>query len=63
MSDYEEDQFEKDEQHDNNNNNYPHSAGANEKKHKMKLSIDFLTLKDMRISANILIQYSLKLLQ
>ena len=33
-----------------------------QKKHALKLSIDFLTVKDMRISANLSVQYSLKLL-
>lgn len=62
MSDYEEDQFEKEEHNSNYNNNFKNvSLNGNEKQHKMKLSIDFLTIRDMRVSANVLICYSLKL--
>ncbi len=53
MSDYEEDQFEKEED----------QAAKSQKAHKMKISIDFLTIKDLRVSANLMLQYSLKLLQ
>jgi hypothetical protein len=33
------------------------------KKHLLKLSVDFLTVKDMKVSSNISVQYSLRLLQ
>jgi len=47
MSDYGDDHFEKD---DTDN-------AQNEKKHKMKISIDFLSVKDLKNPLNILIQY------
>lgn len=49
MSDYEED-FEKEE------------GPKDEKKHKMKLSIDFLSVKDFKQTINLVVSYSLKLL-
>ena len=52
MSDYENDNFEREDQHD---------AHFNEKKHKMKISIDFLSVKDLKTPLNIQIQYSLRL--
>ena len=50
MSDYEEDQFEKDDNQD-------------EKKHLLKLTIDYLSAKDFKVSANVILSYSLKLPQ
>lgn len=44
---YENEQFEKD--------------STDEKKHLLKLSLDFLTVKDLKYSANISVQYALKL--
>lgn len=49
-TEYDEDQFERDDSHD-------------EKKHLLKLTIDFLTAKDFKMAANVMISYSIKLLQ
>ena len=49
MSDYEEDRFEQED--------------TNEKRHKMKISIDFLTIKDLKLTANVILQYNFKLMQ
>lgn len=46
MSEYSNDRFEQEE--------------ANEKRHKMKLSIDFLSVKDLRSAMNLLVVYNLK---
>jgi len=37
------------------------AAAREEKRHLLKLSIDFLAVKDMRVSASISVQYSLRL--
>lgn len=50
MSDYEEDHFDPEDQQDN-------------KQHLLKLSIDFLNVKDCKLSANLFLQYTLKLQQ
>ena len=52
MSDYENDNFQREDQND---------ANFNEKKHKMKISIDFLSVQDLKTPLNIQIQYSLRL--
>jgi hypothetical protein len=49
MSDYEEDQFER------------LDSNSSEKKHLLKLSIDLLSVKDLKTSANISVSYNLKL--
>ena len=49
MSDYNDDQFEEAE------------AQPNEAKHLLKLSVDLLSVKDFQSSANLVVQYSLKL--
>lgn len=36
---------------------------ADQKKHMLKLSVDFLTVKDMNVSANVSVSYTLRLLQ
>jgi hypothetical protein len=51
MSDYDED-FEKED-----------AQPSDEKQHKMKLSIDFLSVKDFKVAANLLLSYSLKLME
>jgi hypothetical protein len=38
------------------------NGDADHKKHLLKLSVDFLTVKDMKMSANITVNYSLRLL-
>lgn len=53
------------------NNNYDNEGfesesaadGDQAKRHQLKLAIDFLSVKDMRVSATLSINYSLKLLQ
>lgn len=50
MTDYDEDIFERDED-------------PNEKKHLLKFSIDILSVKDLKVSANLIVQYTMKLLQ
>ena len=49
-SDYEDDHFEASE------------PNPNEKKHLLRLSIDLLTVKDLKLSANIQVSYNLKLI-
>jgi len=48
-------------------NNYENdgfeSEGDDSKRHQLKLSIDFLSVKEMRVSATLSFNYSLKLLQ
>jgi len=39
------------------------NGDSDNKKHMLKLSVDFLTVKDMKLSANISVSYSLKLAQ
>ena len=51
MSEYEEDQFEREDEK------------VNEKRHKMKISVDFLTIKDLKLSANVVLSYQLRLIQ
>ncbi len=38
------------------------SNNADDKRHLLKLSIDFLSVKDMKISASLSVSYSLRLL-
>ena len=52
------------------NNNYDNEGfesesadGEQGKRHQLKLAIDFLSVKDMRVSATLSINYSFKLLQ
>lgn len=49
MSDYEDDQFEKEE-----------PSGA-ESKHLLRLSIDLLSVKDLKMSANVTVSYTINL--
>jgi hypothetical protein len=39
------------------------NGDADQKKHLLKLSVDFLTVKDMKVSANVSVSYTLRLLQ
>jgi len=57
---YDNDGFESDSMGRQSANHFP--GESNEKKHVLKLSIDFLAVKDMKVSANITVQYSLRLL-
>ena len=42
---------------------FEQEPATNEKKHALKLSIDFLAVKDMKVSASISVAYGLRLVQ
>ena len=51
MSDYEEEHFERED------------SFSDEKKHQLRLSIDLLSVKDFKLSANVSVEYTLNLIK